>query len=74
MARKFDINKLPKDVRVKIDCINWAHEGEFADENTLGECWLKDGWLFDGETHYTTFNSRSELIEDIRQNVEPEWK
>lgn len=69
MARRFDVNNLPKDVRDKIDYIHFVDKGEMADEETLGECWLIDGWLFDGETHYATFNSRQELIDDIRSNV-----
>lgn len=70
--RRFDVNKLPKDVREKIDSINFVEDGEMADDETIGECWLKDGWLFDGETHYATFTSRQELIDDIRENVEEE--
>ena len=69
MKKTFKLENLPKDVREKIYKIDFVEPGEMADENTIGECWLKDGWLFDGETHYASFNTRKELIEDIRSNV-----
>ena len=72
MPKRFSVENLPKDVREKIYCIHFVREGEMADEETLGECWLIDGWLFDGESHYASFNSRQELIDDIRSNVVPE--
>lgn len=72
MARRFDVNKLPKDVLNKIDTVNFVGTGEMADENVLGEVWLKDGWVFDGTSHYATFYSRQSLIDDIRNNAEIE--
>lgn len=72
-GRRFKLENLPKDVREKIYEINFVGEGEMADENVIGECNLKDGWLLDGETHYFTFCSRQELIEDIRYSVEKEF-
>ncbi len=72
MKRQFKLENLPKDVREKIDTIVFASEGEFVDDETLGECNLKDGYVIDGMYHWFTFNSRQELIDDIRENVEVE--
>lgn len=64
--KKFDINKLPKDVLEKIESIDFNEDG-FLDEGVLGEVWLKDGWKFYyDDSHYAQFDSRVELIDVIR--------
>lgn len=71
MPRKFKLENLPKDVREKIDSIYFGGENEF-DEETLGECNLKDGWVIDGMYHIFTFSSRQDLIDTIRDEAEEE--
>ena len=66
--RKFSIEKLPKDVREKIDFIEW-NEGDF-DEDVCGLFWLKDGYeLYDDGGTCCTFLNRTDLIEEIRVSV-----
>lgn len=67
--RKFSIEKLPKDVREKLLCIEWNEYDEF-DEDVCGLLWLKDGYEFydDGST-CCTFENRTDLINEIRLYV-----
>ena len=67
--RRFDINKLPVDVLEKIYDIYW-NDGETFDEDTLGEVWLEDEYVFEFDgSHCTTFDSRKELIDVVRTCV-----
>ena len=72
--RKFNIEKLPKDVRSKIDFIEWNEYEEF-DEDVCGLVWLKKGYIFDYDESTTDcFTKRSDLIELIRSSVIKEEK
>ena len=64
--KKFSIEKLPADVREKIDFIEWNDYGDF-DENLAGICWIKDEYeLYDDGSHITGFENRKDLIDTIR--------
>ena len=60
---RFALEHLPKDVYERVSCINF-----FWEEETLkGEAWLEDGWVFEyDESHYMSFDSREELINEVR--------
>ena len=66
MRRSFDFNKLPKDVKEKVELIVW-NCGDFTDD-IMGEVYLFDGWVFnDGlDCHNCAFTSRKDLIELVR--------
>ena len=73
MKRKFSFSKLPDEIKSKIYEFNFVDESDMFDEDVLCEVWLKDGWLFDGESHYATFGSREQLIECFKNYVVKEY-
>lgn len=58
----FKLENLPKDVKEKIDYLDFVEE-----EDTLGFVYLKDGWCFEWDkSHCEGFNSRKDLIDIVR--------
>ena len=66
-GRKFNVEKLPKDVYEMIDYINFTEDGEMADDDVIGEGWVSDDYIIEDYTHYFTFTSRKDLIEYLRE-------
>lgn len=67
--KKFSIEKLPSDVKEKIEFIEWNENEEF-DEEVCGQVWLKEGFVFgNDESSVSTFDDRSDLIALIRWDV-----
>ena len=66
--RRFDINKLPKEVREKISDIEWA-----VDEEDMcglaGQVILKDGYEFIMGGHLEGFQNRTDLIKMVKSCV-----
>lgn len=63
--RRFDINKLPKNVREKIDLIEW--QDGTLNEDLAGLVYIKDGWCIDVDgSHTEGFTNRTDLINFIR--------
>ena len=66
--RRFDINKLPKEVREKISDIQWA-----IDEEDMcglqGQVNLKDGYEFIMGGHIEGFENRADLIKMVKNCV-----
>lgn len=63
MARRFKLENLPKDVREKINYIDFTPE----EEEIMGFVALKDGWCFDWDgSHIEGFSDRNDLISIIR--------
>ena len=68
MAKRFNINQLPKEVREKVHDIVW-NEGDFG-EDILGQANLNDEWvLSDNYSHIFTFTSKKDLINIIKYEV-----
>ena len=66
--RRFDINKLPKEVREKISDIQWAIDGEDM-RGLQGQVNLKDEYEFDTGGHIEGFENRADLIEMVKNCV-----
>ena len=64
--RRFSLENLPKDVYEKVHYLNF-----YWDEEMLkGEAWLEDGWVFEYDgSHYINFDSRGDLINEVRNFV-----
>ena len=61
----FKLEKLPKDVKEKIEDIEFLSGEEF-----MGFVNLKDGWVFDwDESHIASFDSRNDLIDIVRYST-----
>ena len=66
--KKFDIDKLPNDVKEKIDFIEW--QDGTLNEDLAGIVYLKDGWCsFDDCSHVIGFENRIDLIEILTTQV-----
>lgn len=63
--RRIKFEKLPKDVIAKIDNFILDFDGEFRDGALCQVC-LKDEWTFEDGSHISTFATRKELIDIVR--------
>ena len=65
--RRFDINKLPKDIRARIHDIQWAQDEDEFNGGAIGIVALNDEWLLDDEvSSVTAFESRADLINIVK--------
>lgn len=62
--KKFNVKKLPKWAREKINFIEWNEEGEIAD-NAAGIVYTKEQYKFD-DGNTTLFYNKKDLLEMLK--------
>jgi hypothetical protein len=69
--RRFNLNKLPKDIRARIHDIQWAQDEDDM-RGALGQVSLNDEYaLYDG-SQLTAFESRADLINIVKHATRKE--
>lgn len=74
MNKRFELEKLPKDVSEKIHRIYFADtDGDYG-RGILGQVHLVEGWAAPCGGRWLDFTSRADLIESIREEIREEGK
>ena len=65
--RRFDFNKLPIDVKDKIEDIQWSMGDDDMRFGIIGQVDLNDNWVFvEDYSHTQGFKNKQELIDMVR--------
>jgi hypothetical protein len=64
--KRFDLNKLPTEVRARVHDIQWAQDEDDMC-GALGQVNLNDEWEFYDNSQVTAFDSRIDLINLVKR-------